>query len=266
MATAMEKVISRDGTPIAHESVGDGPPLILVGGAFNDRTTVAGLAATLAPHFTAVTYDRRGRGGSGDKPVADRLAAELDDLAAVINAVGRSVGVFGHSSGAVLALEAAAAGLPVAKVAAYDPTWIVDGSRPRPGSDLEYRLTALLAVGKATAAASLFLTEAVGLPSEMVAGMQAADVWPFLVALGPSLPNDVAICGPGMALPAERLSTIRIPTLTLTGSQSPAWLAATAAAVADSIPRGRRLILDGQDHGVLNNPGALEGALVDFFK
>ncbi|HEY3467056.1 MAG TPA: alpha/beta hydrolase, partial [Amycolatopsis sp.] len=103
-------VTSADGTTIFFEQRGTGAPVILVGGAFNDRTTVAALAGVLAPDFTTITYDRRGRGDSGDTaPYA--VEREIEDLAALIAQVGGTASVFGHSSGAVLALEAAAAGI-----------------------------------------------------------------------------------------------------------------------------------------------------------
>jgi pimeloyl-ACP methyl ester carboxylesterase len=134
MNTAFETVRSADGTTIAVERAGEGTPVILAGGAFNDRSTVAGLAEVLSADFTTVIYDRRGRGASGD---SDSYAAEreIEDLAAVISYAGGPAGMFGHSSGAVLALEAAARGLDITKVAAYEPTWVIEGTRPRPGDD-----------------------------------------------------------------------------------------------------------------------------------
>ena len=117
MSTAhVEQVRSADGTTIAFERSGNGAPVVLIGGAFNDRSTVSGLAATLAPHLTAVTYDRRCRGDSGASTDYDP-GREIEDLASVISALGGAVSLFGHSSGAVLALQGAAAGLPVRKLA-----------------------------------------------------------------------------------------------------------------------------------------------------
>jgi pimeloyl-ACP methyl ester carboxylesterase len=264
MNSTLETVTSADGTRIALERIGDGPPVILIGGAFNDRTTVAGLAAILAPQVTAVTYDRRGRGASGDSP-AYSVQAEIDDLTAVIAYVGGVASVFGHSSGAVLALEAVAHRLPIDKLAVYEPTFVIDGSRPRPAVDLADRLHALLALGRRDDAAALFLTESVGLPSEMVEGMRASPMWGWFTGLAHTLPYDVAICSPGMVLPADRLATIRVPTLALTGSNSPEWLHASTHAVADAIPGARFVTIDGQDHGVLQQPDALRSILTEFF-
>ena len=126
---SVKKVISRDGTAIAYERTGGGPPLILVGGALSDRSAGSPLATLLAPHFSVFSYDRRGRGDSGDTaPYA--VDREVEDLQALIAEAGGSAFVFGHSSGAVLALEAAARGLAVPKLALYEPPFMIGKGRP----------------------------------------------------------------------------------------------------------------------------------------
>jgi pimeloyl-ACP methyl ester carboxylesterase len=264
MNAAFATVTSADGIMIAVERAGEGPPVILVGGAFNDRSTVAGLAAVLSADFTAVTYDRRGRGASGDSDsyAADR---EIDDLAAVISYAGGPAGVFGHSSGAVLALEAAARGLDITKVAAYEPTYVIEGTRPRPGDDLAGRLRALLDHGDRDGAVALFQAEVVGLPGEIIDGMRGSPVWGWFTGLAHTLPYDVIVCGPGMRLPAGRLSGITLPVLAIGGGASPPWLPAAARAVADAVPGARYVTLDGQDHGVLQQPDALRPLLTSYF-
>jgi pimeloyl-ACP methyl ester carboxylesterase len=264
MKTRPETVTSSDGTPIAFERTGDGPPVVLVGGAFNDRSTVAALAAALAPRFTAIAYDRRGRGDSGDAG-GYTVEREIDDLAALIEHAGGSACVFGHSSGAVLALEAARRGVGIDRLAVYEPAYVVDGSRARPGADLLDRIRALIDEGRRDDAATLFLIEAVGAPPEMVGGMRADRMWGWFTGLAHTLPYDVAVCGPGCVVPADRLATIAVPTLAVGGGESPAWLPAAARAVADAIPGARYVTLEGQDHGVLNQPDALCPVLVDFF-
>lgn len=132
MTASIVRVRSADGTSIALEVAGSGRPVVLIGGAFNDRTTTAGLAQVLAPYYLAVTYDRRGRGDSGDESAGNSVDREMEDLKAVIDHLGGTASLFGHSSGAVLALEAAIRRLPVDKVAAYEPPFIPEGSRPRP--------------------------------------------------------------------------------------------------------------------------------------
>lgn len=264
MNASFETVPSADGTPLAVERAGEGPPVILVGGAFNDRSTVAGLAAVLADGFTAVTYDRRGRGDSGD---AASYAAEreVEDLAAVISYAGGPAGVFGHSSGAILALEAAASGVEVAKVAAYEPTYVIEGTRPRPGDDLADRVRALLDKGDRDEAVALFQAEVVGLPAEIIDGMRASPMWGWFTGLAHTLPYDLALCGPGMCLPAGRLAGVTVPVLAIGGGASPPWLPAAARAVADTVPGGRYVSLDGQDHGVLQQPDVLRDLLTGYF-
>jgi pimeloyl-ACP methyl ester carboxylesterase len=279
----METATSADGTPIALETTGTGRPVILIGGAFNDRSTVAALAATLAPHMTAVTYDRRGRGASG--PIGEWISGssspdrksgpdrEIEDLAAVISAVtdadsGRSDGtvdLFGHSSGAALALEAAQRGLPVGKVAVYEPSYVTDDSRSRPPAGLADQIAALADSGQLDEAVELFLTEAAGVPPQAVAGMRASQMWGWFTGLAHTLPYDVALSGNRQVLPAERFAQISVPVLAIGGSLSPQWLPAAARAVADAIPGARYVTLDGQDHGVLNQPEALLPLLTGFY-
>jgi pimeloyl-ACP methyl ester carboxylesterase len=263
-AAAFETVASADGTRIAFERIGDGPPVVLIGGAFNDRSTVAGLAAVLAPQFTVVTYDRRGRGDSGDS-AAYAVEREVEDLAAVIAHAGGTASVFGHSSGAILALEAAQHGVSFGKLAAYEPTYVIGGTRPRPADDLAGRLRALIAAGDRDQAAALFLAENALMPPEVIEGMRASQMWGWFTGLAHTLPYDVTICGPGMVLPAGRLAAITIPVLAIGGGASPPWLPAAARAVADAIPGARYVTLEGQDHGVLNQPDALQALLADYF-
>ena len=266
MTTTLETVTSADGTTITLERGGDGPPVILIGGAFNDRTTVAGVAATLAPQFTAVAYDRRGRGDSSDADAENGASVEreIEDVAALIEHLGGSASVFGHSSGGNLALDAAERGVVIDKLAVYEPAFIVEGTRPRPGPDVLDRLRVLVREGRRDDAAALFLTEQVGVPDEMVQGMRSSESWPWMTGIAHSLPYDVAVCGPGLALPADRLATIRVPTLVVDGGESPDWMRSATRAVADAIPGARYATLDGQDHGVLNQPEALRPLLVNF--
>ena len=263
MTTNLEHVTSADGTKIAVEAVGEGRPVVLIGGAFNDRTTVAGLAQTLSPYYTAVSYDRRGRGDSGDESSDFSADREIEDLRAVIGHVGGAASLFGHSSGAVLALEAAIRGLPVLKVAAYEPPYIPEGSRPRPAADVTERLVRLVRAGDRDGATALFQTEVIGLEAGMVEGMRHSDGWDFLTGNAHSLPYDYALFEPGIPVPADRLATIGVPVLAVTGSKTFPWLATATKQVAGAIPGARFLVLDGQDHGVLHQPAALVEPLRD---
>jgi len=264
MNSTLESATSRDGTWIAFERTGRGPAVILIGGAFNDRGTVGGLASALAPHAMAIAYDRRGRGQSAAS-TDYAIERELEDLAAVIEAIGEPASVFGHSSGGVLALAAAAQRLPLRNLAVYEPTFVVDTSRPRPGRDLADRVQALVAEGKRDDAAALFLAEAVALPPEMIHGMRTSGAWAYFSGLANSLPFDLAVCGSGMELPAQRLASISVPTLVLNGGNTAPWLAAASRAVAEVVPGAVHRVIEGQDHGVLQQPAALRDVLVEFF-
>lgn len=259
----MSTVTSADGTSIAYDRSGAGPAVILIGGAFNDRSTTAALAAVLEPAATVYNFDRRGRGASGDTaPYA--VQREIEDLAALIGAAGGSAALFGHSSGAVLALEAVMAGLPVSRVAVYEPAWISDGSRPRPAAGLAERAAGLVRAGQRGEVVRLFLTEAVGVPAEVVQMMAGGPDWAGMEALAHTLPYDLAVCGPGQQVPAGRLAGITVPSLVLGGSETFGWLLATCRAVAAAIPGAELAILPGEDHAVLQRPAVLGPVLGGF--
>ncbi len=269
MKAQPEKVMSTDGTPIAIERFGTGQPVVLVGGAFNDRSTVAGLAAALSPSVTAVTYDRRGRGDSGDMSAGDDRGArehEFDDLAAVIAALGGRASVFGHSSGGVLVLGAAAArpDLGAERLIVYEPAYVIEGTRPIPGDDLLPRLRALLDEGRRDDAVAFYQTEAIGLPAAMVEGLRGSDMWGWLTAMATSLPYDAAQYDPGFGPPRDRLATIAVPTLAVAGGATFESLRAATHAVAEAIPQARYVELEGEDHGILQRPAALASLIVDF--
>jgi len=257
----MDNVTSPDGTTIAFDRTGSGPPLVLVMGAFCDRQTTRSLTKLLAPDFTVYEYDRRGRGASGDTaPYA--VEREIEDLGAVASAAGDAPNVFGHSSGAVLALEAAARGVPMTRLVAYEPPYIVDETRPRPGVDLGDRLGALVSAGRRADAAALFLTEAVGVPPEVVTMVAGGPDWPAMTAIAHTLRYDIAVCA-NNEMPSDRLAAIAVPTLVLGGANSPEWFHNSVRAVAGATPGARFRFLDGQDHGAADD--VLAPVLVDFF-
>ena len=262
----MNKVSSQDGTVIAFDRSGAGPAIIVVGAATTTRAGYAPLAVALAPRFTVYTYDRRGRGDSGDTaPYA--VAREVEDLEAVIDAAGGSAFVFGHSSGAVLALEAAQT-LPakIAKLAMYEPPFIVDDSRPLPPADYTQRLNALIAAGRRGDAFALFMTEAVGVPAAVVARMRNDPSWAASEAVAHTLAYDDAIMGDtvsGSPLPLRKWSSVMAPTLVIDGGASPASAHHGAHAIADVLPDAQRRTLEGQGHNA--DPEALAPALAAFF-
>jgi pimeloyl-ACP methyl ester carboxylesterase len=260
MGPNLKTVTSADGTAIAVDQLGAGPPVIMVVGAFNTRSTTAPLAAALQDRFTVLNSDRRGRGDSADTaPYA--VEREIEDLDALIAEAGGSAAVFGYSSGANLALKAAAEGLAITKLALYEPPFVVDESHPRPPADLSARLAELIAAGRRGDAVELYQTEAVGMPEEVVARMRNAPFRAGLEAIAHTLVYDAAIIG-DLTLPTELLASIRTPTLVIDGENSVPVMRAAAGAVAEGLPNGRRSTLPGQTHDI--NPEATAPVLADF--
>lgn len=263
----MGTVISEDGTPIAFDRYGAGPPVVLVGGAFQYRAfdpRTAELARLLGARFTVFHYDRRGRGGSGDTaPYA--VQREVEDLQAIVAEAGGSASVFGISSGAVLALEAAARGAPVTRLALYEAPFIVDDSRPPFPPDYLGRLNNFLALGSRGGAVRFWL-RLVGVPSPVVALMRCTPAWPKFKAVAHTLPYDAAIMAGtlgGVPLPAGRWTAVRVPVLSVTGGRSPAWMHHGMQALTDILPGAENRILAGQSHMV--KPEALAPVLGEFF-
>lgn len=257
----MHDAVSRDGTSIAFERSGGGPPLILVDGAMCYRASgpMPALADALAPRFTVYTYDRRGRGESGDTaPYA--VAREVDDLGSLIAEAGGSACVYGISSGAALALEAAASGLAITKLALYEPPFTAEGDHPPARTAYTERLEELLAADRRGDAVELFMTT-VGMPAEAISGMRNSPAWSLFEAIAPTLAYDNAILGEG-PVPRERAATVTVPTLVASGAESPPDLRGAAKAVADALPNARHLTLEGQTHDVA--PEALAPVLADF--
>jgi pimeloyl-ACP methyl ester carboxylesterase len=255
----MEKVTSSDGTTIALERFSDaGPPLLMVVGAFSDRRSAAELTAALSEHFSVHGYDRRGRGDSGAGETAWSVRREIEDLQAVIGAIGAgdSVFGFGHSSGGALALEAAAAGTPFGRLAVYEPPYTGTA-----GSTLERaaELRALADAGRLDDAASLFLTGS-GMPAERLEQMRRWDGWPGMVARAGTLGYDVGCCNDGH-VPVDRLRRLGCPVTAYAGTALP-WAAAATREIAAAVPDGRAELLEGQDHNPA--PEALVPRLAGF--
>jgi len=254
VAPAVGAVSSADGTSIAYERSGTGPALVLVDGALCTRAfgPARPLAALLADRFTVYAYDRRGRGDSGDRqPYA--VQREVDDLRAVIAKAaadtGGEVNVYGSSSGAGVALEAAAAGIPMRRLVTYEAPYIADGWKDTSVDHLA-AVQGLLTQGKNGAAVGYFLTKMVGAPAFMPAMMRLMPkVWKQLTVVAPTLPNDIRVMD-GFRLPTERLATIAVPTLVLVGSKAAAPMREAQDALAATIPGARSGVLAGQTHQV----------------
>jgi pimeloyl-ACP methyl ester carboxylesterase len=262
----MNTVTSRDGTPIAYERSGDGPPLILVDGALCSRAmgTSRPLAKLLAERFTVYAYDRRGRNESGDTAPYD-VAREVEDLEALIAEAGGEAHVYGISSGAALALEAARRGAPITSLVLYEAPFVVDDSRPPVPADLVGTLEADLAAGRGGAAVKAFMRE-VGVPGIGIALMRVLPVWRKLTSVAHTLPYDFAILEglqSGRPLPAGRWDDVTVPALVVVGGKSPAWFHNSMRSLADALPNARHEVLDGQNHMV--KPKALAPLLTEFF-
>ena len=256
----MSKVISADGTPISYQRRGAGPPVILIGGALNDQMSSAPLAAALAPRLTAIGYDRRGRGASGDTPPY-AVEREIEDLAALIAEAGGQAGVCGFSSGSVLALEAVAAGLPIGRLGLFEPPFrLPDGPQLPP--DYQEQVRRLVTGGRLGEAVEYFMTSAVGLSAEAVTQMRRSPAWPGLERLAPTIMYDGwLLLDP--ALPLARLAAITVPALVLDSTASAPWLRDSARATAAALPRASHRSLAGTFHQI--PPEVLAPVLADFF-
>jgi Alpha/beta hydrolase family len=243
---------SADGTRIAYEVSGSGPALVLVDGALCARTMghARPLAAALASSFTVHTYDRRGRGESGHGEAPYHPDREIEDLTAVIAAAGGHAHVFGASSGAALALNAANRGAAIDGLVAYEAPFIVDGTHAPHDLDLGRRTSLLVADGRNGDAVRLFM-RTVGVPGPMVSVMRLLPVWRKLTAVASTLPHDYEIVlgrQQGEPLPAGVYDAVSAPTLVIAGGKSPDYMRNSQAAIAAALPEGRLETLPGQTH------------------
>jgi len=259
------RVLSKDGTVIAYDRRGHGRPVILVDGAlcYRGMGETEKLAELLAHDFTVYTYDRRGRGGSGDTaPYA--VEREVEDIAALLNEAGGEAFLWGISSGAVLAMEAANRFSGIKKLALYEVPFIVDNSRPSMESDWP-RIDEAVAVDRRSDAIKLFL-KSVGVPGIVMAVMQLTPVWSKLKAIAHTLPYDGAILRDnqrGKPLSATRWRFIRVPVLVLDGGKSPVWIRHANKSLATALLTAQYRTLEGQTH--MLKPKVHAPILVEFF-
>ncbi|RIH82545.1 putative hydrolase [Calidithermus terrae] len=262
----MRKTRSKDGTVIAFDRSGQGPGVILVAGSLQYRAFdqgMARLAQLLAPCFTVVSYDRRGRGDSTDTPPYS-LEREVEDIEALIEEVGGSAFLCGISSGAALAMEAAIR-LPgkVRKLAMYEPPYSDDPASRQSWKAYTRELEALLDAGRRGEAVALFMG-LVGATGQQIDEVRHSPVWPLFESVAPTLAYDhIAILGAEAGVPAGRAAQVRVPALVMDGGASFPFMHVTALALAEAIPNARHLTLDGQTHEVTAE--ALAPVLVEFF-
>lgn len=256
--SSSKTAISADGTPIAFNVDGNGPVVIMVEPAAHFRAFSAftELVPLLIDRFTVITYDRRGRGESGDAPtyVPQR---EVEDLDAIICSIGGPVFVYGYSSGALLALHAAAAGSAISALALLEPP--VEFERPEADDPLTRQLDALLAERQHEAAVEHF-HQAIGVPVEMIDTMRGTEAWSMMKSVAPTLVYD---CKISEATTRELLALVKVPTHVFDSAGSSDDLTGSAAEVARLLPDARHTSLDGEWHGVAADVIAAE--LVGFF-
>lgn len=258
MTTAF--VTSKDGTRIAYETAGNGPTLLIVNGALGHRdlSFARKMRVELAKHFTVIDYDRRGRGESGDEqPYA--VAREVEDIAAVLATRTEPVHVMAQSSGAALALEAAASGVHMASLFAYEPPYMVDDPKDRPAADYEATMWRLRNEGKRSEAVAYFM-RTVGMPGFLVAVMRLLPVWKRLEAVAHTLPYDAAVMG-DFSLPAKRLAKIKVRTTIAVGGKTTPTLQAGGQAASQAIPGARFRLVPKMSHAI--QPSVLAPVLLD---
>lgn len=262
----MKTVTSKDGTTIAFDQYGAGPTVILVGGATQHRAGDPGtaqLAALLGQDFTTIHYDRRGRGDSTDTlPFA--VVREVEDIEALIDAVGGSACLFGNSSGGALVMEAAIAlGSKVKKIAMYEVPYNDDPAARQTWKNYRKNLEEALAANRRGDAAALFLS-LVGTPAEHIEGMRHAPVWPMFEAIAPTLAYDhTDLLGDEATVPVERAAKVTVPTLLMNGGASYPFMQVTAEKLATIIPNAQHRVVEGQTHAAA--PELLAPILESFF-
>jgi pimeloyl-ACP methyl ester carboxylesterase len=264
-AARMHTVTSRDGTKIAYDKQGSGPPVILVNGALAGREAGSDIAKRLAGRFTVYSYDRRGRGDSGDTQPFD-VEREIEDIAALIEAAGGTVYLAGFSSGAALALEAASAlGPKVDKLALYEAPYDESAGAADKWRTYRAEQAGLLDAGR-RGEAVLHHMKFVGIPDAAVAEMKTTPAWAGMEAMAPTLPYDVAAIGDDRSVPVERAAKVRAKVLVMDGGASREtmpFMRASADTIAQAVPNARRLTLDGQGHNA--RPDAIAPVLIAFF-
>ncbi|WP_433578488.1 alpha/beta fold hydrolase [Nocardia brasiliensis] len=246
----VQTITTPGGVDLAFDRIvgGTAGTVILIGGAFSYRKfpKLVELAEILARQYglTVVNYDRRGRGDSTDSPGVYSVENEIDDLAALIEAVGGRAAVFGWSSGAGLALLAAASGRVrgITKVVAYEPPFVTDKENFVPPADLAARLHEMIAADRRAEVVRYYMTKGMGMPWLLAAVMRFTPFWKSLLATAPATAHDWAIMGPymrGAALRPAEWAGVEVPTLVISGTKSGPLLRSAARAITAVLPNAR---------------------------
>ena len=258
----METAASADGTRIAYWREGSGPPLLLVHGGVCDHLAWHFVLPFLARSFTVYTFDRRGRGESGDTlPFA--VEREVEDIEAMLRAIGEPAHLLGHSAGGILALLAAERTDKLLSLILYEPAFVVDGTRQRPGPEVLKRMQGLLAAGDRDEVIRTAIRETLDLTEEHIAAMGAGPGWQHLRAVAHTVPYDWQLWDEPLV--PERVNAVQTRTLLLTGSESPTWLQIGTRAVLAALPNATLEVLEGQEHhATVTAPETFAQVVVDF--
>ncbi|MBS4174679.1 alpha/beta hydrolase [Bacillus sp. FJAT-49736] len=267
----MNSVISKDGTRIVYDKIGEGPALILVAGAFSYRKfpQQVQLANLLSKHFTVYNYDRRGRGDSGDSLPYD-IAREIEDLQALVEEAGGVAYVWGLSSGAALALLATEKGVNITKLVLHEPPFVVKAADPKPPKDFLKHTTDLIVAENRAEAVKYFMTKGMGAPSFVVGMMRMMPgVWSRLLDIAHTLPYDAALLDgymDGKPLPSEQWKNVKIPTLVMEGTESPTSLRHSAQELAGVLPNAQLISKKGLGHTKKLNIKMISAELTAFLQ
>ena len=238
--------ISRDGTEIAYWRSGAGPPLVLVHGTTADHTRWARLLPNLEQHFSVYAVDRRGRGDSGDG-AGDSYAIEreFEDVAAVIEAIGESVVLLGHSYGAICSLEASLLTDKVRRLILYEPP--LPSGTPFYTPGVPERIQALVDAGDQEAGLEVFFREVVRMPEPELEAYRALPAWKERVMLAPTIARELVLDRSYRFRP-ERFAGFSVPTLVLLGGDSPPVFRQATDMLAAALPDSRVAVMAGQRH------------------
>jgi pimeloyl-ACP methyl ester carboxylesterase len=266
LQTPVERsVVSPDGTSIAYWCTGSGRPLVLLHGTSANHTRWRSVLHLLEPHVTVCAVDRRGRGGSGDAEDYE-IEREFDDVAAVVDVVARDAGepvdLFGHSYGAVCAIEGALRTAGVRRLVLYEPPFAYDSD----ASSVVERLEALLAEGRREEMVETFFREVAKASEEDLAVLKSLPAWQARVDAAHTILREERV-GFDYRFQPERFSVLEVPTLLLEGSRSPDFLRRSTAMAAAALPDAEVVTLEGQQHVAMDTaPEMLAGAVLAFLE
>lgn len=261
LQTELMEVRSPDGTRLGVERVGEGPALLAVHGGIGDRSRWNLLKDRVADRFTLYLPDRRGRGASTRESRAPyALDREVEDVLAVIEAIGEPVRYLGHSYGALLGMEALRRSDAIARALLYEPPFDTPGNVTIDADVLD-RIEARVEAGERDAALEVFYREVLGADPEP---FRSLPMWPVRVAVVHTIVREGRI-GLEYALDPARFAHVSAPTRILLGSESPETFRASARAAERAIPSAHVVPLPGQGHTMIDaDPDGFVRHVLDF--